>query len=117
MCAGNERVQPFDPMGEPMFRQEIQRPIRNRWLRAEPFVSERVENFIGSKRAVLFQQDLQHPPTHGRQLQPGLLAIGIGRGNPVRDARIMVVPVKSNRIQEGRTFFDSSRFLRLACAQ
>ena len=48
-----------------LVEQEIQRPVGDRRVRALPFGGKPRQHVIGAHRAVLLQQDLQHPPRVG----------------------------------------------------
>ena len=93
MRAGDESVQPLDPMRKPVCHQEIQRPIGRRRLGAFP---QDLKDLIGPKRAVPFQQNLKHTPPRGRKLQPGLAAMAVRRRHPGGNAMLVVVSFKSD---------------------
>lgn len=86
MGAGDKGVQPFDPVGEAMLDQEIERPIGDGRLRRETAFAKDAKDFVCAQRAMLGQKDLKHAPAHGRQLQPGRLAMGCGSVDARRDA-------------------------------
>ena len=67
MDAGRKGVQPLDPMGKALFHQKLQRAIGDGGLVAIALGRKPCQNVIGPQRAMLFQQDLQYTPPHGRQ--------------------------------------------------
>jgi hypothetical protein len=49
MGTGDEGVQSFNLMNKAMFDQEVERPIRDRWLRAETFEGKFLEDIVCPK--------------------------------------------------------------------
>lgn len=65
--AGRKGVQPLDAMGKALFHQKLQRAIGDGGLVAKSLDRKPCQHVIGPQRPMLFQQDLQHAPSHGRQ--------------------------------------------------
>ena len=69
------RVEPLDPVRQPVLNKEIQGPVGHRRLGSKSFLGQELQNFISAQRPVFFQQKLQHPPSYGSEAQPFRAAI------------------------------------------
>ena len=67
MDAGCKGVQPLDSMGKALFHQKLQRAIGDGGLVAKALGRKPRQHVIGPQRPMLFQQDFQDTPSHGRQ--------------------------------------------------
>ena len=107
MGAGDKGIEALDLVGKAMRGQEIQRAIGHWRLCAQTFVAQPVEDVIGPKRAVLFQQNLEHPAALGGELQAvgatGSLLDGIRIDNLRDSANNDQISVFSHLVQLPRT--------------
>ena len=108
--AGNECILPLDLVNEAVLNKEIKRPIGDRRLRPESFLSQAVKNCIGTKGPMLLQQHFQDLAANRRQAQPLALAARLGGYQRSFDATLMVMFLKPDR---GR-LIDRDR-VRIAC--
>lgn len=90
MQAGREGVQPLQPVCQPVLDQKFQRPVGDRGLTAEAGFRKPVQNLVGAKGLMRFEQDFQRPPPH--RSQPPALRRQPGLGGVQRmGAAVMVV--------------------------
>lgn len=95
--AGDEGIQPLDLVCKAVFHQEIQGPVGNGWLTAQPLVAQPVQDVIGAERPMALQQQFKHAAPHRGELQPLLAAALIHRRDPLADAGPVIVPLESRR--------------------
>ena len=98
MRAGDESVQPLDPVDKPVLGQELQSAVCDRRLRRHAVISQHIEDFVGPHRSVLFQQDFKDAPPRRCQLYTGILAMGRCGGQAILNAMRMIVSVETYRI-------------------
>ena len=65
--AGDVGVQPFHPVREPLRHQEVERAVGHGWLRGPTFGTQHVQDVVGAHRAMLADEDVQHPRAHRRE--------------------------------------------------
>jgi len=95
---GNKGVQPFDFMDEAMFYQKIERAIGDWWLRTKAFVSQEIQNLIGSQSAMLLEKDLQNTPAYWGELQTIGFAEVLDSLEPAGNAAVMIVRGKADAV-------------------
>ena len=94
--AGDEGVQPFDPVREAVGDEKVERAVSDRRLRAETRLAKGVENIIGPERAVLPEENLQSPAANRRQPQSLGGRAGLRLGKRFFHAGRVIVAVEAN---------------------
>jgi hypothetical protein len=100
MGAGGKGVQPLDAVRQPVFHQKLQRAVCHRRLVAEPLGRQPSQHVIGPQRAVVLQEDFQHPAAHRRQPRTGRFGHRLGTDQRIRRA-MGVVMRSEGRIGRG----------------
>ena len=92
--AGDESVEPFDPVRESVTHEKIQCAIDDRGLRAKVFLAQDVEDVIRAHRPMLVQQNLQHPASRRGKAQACICTEPLDPAQPVADAFGVIVTLE-----------------------
>jgi zinc transport system substrate-binding protein len=91
MHAGGKGIQAVDAVRQPLFHKEIQRAVGDRGLVAKAIGGQPLQHVIGTKGAVILQQDFQHAAAHGGQSRAVGRGHRIGAGQHIGTAIAMVM--------------------------
>ena len=79
MRASGKSIQPFDPVGKPMFYQKVQRTVGNGRLRTKTIIGQSLKDIIGAKGPVFLKKDFQRSAPHRSFPQAGRRRTGFCR--------------------------------------
>jgi hypothetical protein len=94
--AGHEGVQATDAVREPLLDQKVEGAIGDRWLVAVAVLGETIQNFVGAKRPVGLEQDLESAATDRREARAARFGECVGLREEIMGATIMIVGGKGD---------------------
>lgn len=94
---GNERIEPFNLVGQTVGHQKIKRTVCDRGLRAKSFAAQTVKDRICALGFVLVQEYFQNLATHRRQPQPFVRTMRLGSGQTLFDTSCVIMSRKADQ--------------------